>query len=124
MPGEDCFIDQRGDTKRKAWYIHIYDNDSREQFIKSLRTTDEVKAITAAQLIFSNISGKLSRGERIISITIEELVRKYLDMESKRTSDKPKDGMTPHRFRVKKIWLEKWLMYVDSFDYKSTPISL
>lgn len=122
MPGEDCFIYQRGDTKRKIWYIHIYDIKSRKQFIKSLKTTDEVKAITAARLIFSDITGKLSRGERIVSITADALVDKYLEMESRRITNKPKDGITPSRFRVKKQYLSIWLRYIDSIGHKTTPI--
>ena len=122
MPGEDCFIYQRGDTKRKIWYIHIYDIASKKQFIKSLRTTDEVKAITAARLIYSDITGKLARGERIISITAEELVAKYLEMESRRITDKPKDGITPSRFRVKRQYLNVWLQFIESIGHKSTPI--
>lgn len=122
MPGEDCFIYQRGDTKRKIWYIHIYDINSKKQFIKSLKTTDEVKAITAARLIFSDITGKLSRGERIVSITTEALVDKYLEMESRRITDKPKDGITPSRFRVKKQYLQIWLKYIESIGHKSTPL--
>ena len=122
MPGEDCFIYQRGDTKRKIWYIHIYDTASKKQFIKSLRTTDEVKAITAARLIYSDITGKLARGERIVSITAEELVDKYLEMESRRITDKPKDGITPSRYRVKKQYLQVWLKFIESIDEeKLTP---
>ena len=122
MPGEDCFIYQRGDTKRKIWYIHIYDTARKKQYIKSLKTTDEVKAITAARIIFSEITGKIARGERIVSITAKELVDKYLNMESRRISDKPKDGITPHTFRVKKQWFNIWLKYIESIGHKSTPI--
>ena len=122
MPGEECFIYKRGDTKKKIWYIHIYDTEQKRQFIRSLKTTDEVKAITAARLIYSDVTGKLARGERLISITTEELVDKYLDMESRRITDKPKDGITPSRFRVKKQYLQVWLRYIQSIGHKSTPI--
>ena len=122
MPGEDCFIYQRGDTKRKIWYIHIYDTVRKKQYIKSLKTTDEVKAITAARLIFSEITGKIARGERIVSITAQELVDKYLEMEARRITDKPKDGITPNRFRGKKQYLQIWLRYIESIGHKSTPI--
>ena len=122
MPGEDCFIYQRGDTKRKIWYIHIYDATRKKQFIKSLKTTDEVKAITSARIIFSEITGKIARGERIVSITARELVDKYLEMEARRITDKPKDGITPSRFRVKKQYLQIWLKYIESIGHKSTPI--
>ena len=122
MPGEECFIYKRGDTKKKIWYIHIYVTEQKRQFIRSLKTTDEVKAITAARLIYSDVTGKLARGERLISITTEELVDKYLDMESRRITDKPKDGITPSRFRVKKQYLQVWLRYIQSIGHKSTPI--
>ena len=122
MPGEECFIYKRGDTKKKILYIHIYVTEQKRQFIRSLKTTDEVKAITAARLIYSDVTGKLARGERLISITTEELVDKYLDMESRRITDKPKDGITPSRFRVKKQYLQVWLRYIQSIGHKSTPI--
>ena len=122
MPGEECFIYKRRDTKKKIWYIHIYDTDQKREFLRSLKTTDEVKAITAARLIYSDVTGKLARGERLISITTEELVDKYLDMESRRITDKPKDGITPSRFRVKKQYLQVWLRYIQSIGHKSTPI--
>jgi len=122
MPGEECFIYQRGDTKKKIWYIHIYDIDSKKQYIRSLKTTDEVKAITAARLIFSDISGKISRGERIVCITTQELVDKYLEKESRRITDKPQDGITPARYRVKKQCLRVWLDYIEFIGCKATPI--
>ena len=122
MPGEECFIYKRGDTKKKIWYIHIYDTEQKRQFIRSLKTTDEVKAITAARLIYSDVTGKLARGERLISITTEELVNKYLEMESRRITDKPKDGISPSRFRVKRQYLQVWLKYIEHIEQKSMPI--
>ena len=122
MPGEDCFIFRRGTTKKKIWYLRIYDEKSGKPYIKSLRTTDKIKAITSARLLFSEITGKLSRGERIKTITTGELIKIYLDLESRRVTEIPKDGITPNRFRVKKQYLSIWQRFIDSIGCSDTPI--
>ena len=37
---ECAYIYRRGDTKRRIYYLRIYDNNSKEPYVKSLQTTD------------------------------------------------------------------------------------
>ena len=46
----------------------------------------------------------------------------YLDRESKKITDIPKEGITPMRFRAKQYYTNKWLEFIESIGYKDTPI--
>ena len=43
-PDEKAIIYQRGDVKTNVYYFRVYDPLSKKQFVKSLETTDRVKA--------------------------------------------------------------------------------
>ena len=102
---ENSFIYRRGDTKSGIYYLRIYDSISKTPFIKSLKTKDRVRAITTAREIYQDVKGKIERGDRLKTITTEELVKIYLENESKRITVIPKEGITPNRFRTKKYYL-------------------
>ena len=62
---EFAYIYRRGDTKRRIYYLRIYDTQNKQPYIKSLQTTDRVKAITKARLLYQDVKGKIDRGERV-----------------------------------------------------------
>ena len=76
---EQAWIYRRGDTKAKTWYLRIFDEKSKRPFVKSLGTQDHARALTKARTIYQEVKGKIDRGERLHSITSEELVKKYLN---------------------------------------------
>ena len=119
---ENSFIYRRGDTKGGRYYLRIYDSISKTPYIKSLKTTDRVRAITTAREIYQDIKGKIERGDRLKTITTAELVKLYLEKESKKITDVPKEGITPSRFRMKKYYTNTWLEYIQSIGYENTPI--
>jgi integrase len=119
---ESSFIYKRGDTKSGKYYLRIYDPVSRKPFIKSLKTTDRIRAITTAREIYQDIKGRIHRGEKLKTITSSELVKIYLDKESKKVTDIPKEGITPSRFRMKQYYASTWLEYIKLLGYEATPI--
>lgn len=119
---ESAFIYRRGDTKSKGYYLRIYDDDTKTPFIKGLRTTDRIKAIAKARSIYQEVKGKISRGERIKSITSVELVEKFLSTYEKRVTDIPREGITPEAFRMKKYFMRLWLEYIEALGYKNYTI--
>ena len=119
---ESAFIYRRGDTKSKGYYLRIYDDDTKTPFIKGLRTTDRIKAIAKARSIYQEVKGKISRGERIKSITSTELVEKFLSTYEKKVTDIPREGITPEAFRMKKYFMRLWLEYIEALGYKNYTI--
>ena len=119
---ETSYIYQRNDTKKKYYYLRIWDKKSKKPFIKSLETRDRVKAITAARIIYQEVKGKIEKGERVRNITTEELVTLYLENEALKITDIPKQGITIGRYRNKKIYLNYWLEYIAELGFAKTSI--
>ena len=119
---ENAFIYQRNDTKSKYYYIRIWDAKSKQPYIKSLGTSDYVKALGAARIIYQDIKGKIVKGERVRNITNKQLVDIYLDGEQQKISVVPKAGITKGRFRVKQCYLRLWLEYIDYLGLTDVPI--
>ena len=119
---ETAYIYQRNDTKKKFYYLRIWDKKSRKPFIKSLETSDRVKAITAARLIYQEVKGKIDRGERVRNITTAKLVEIYLQNEAEKITDIPRQGITKNRYRNKQYYCQKWLEYVAELGFANTPI--
>ena len=119
---ECAYIYRRGDTKRRIYYLRIYDNQNKEPYIKSLQTTDRVKAITKARILYQDVKGKIDRGEKVRAITTAELIAEYLKGEEMKITDIPRQGITPSRFRVKKYYLAFWQEYIDCLGLTNMPI--
>jgi site-specific recombinase XerD len=119
---ENAFIYRRGDTSGKIYYLRIYDKQRKKPYIKSLGTTDRIKAITTARLIYQDIKGKISRGERLKAITTEELVSLYTDKLRGKITEIPKKGITPGTFKLKQYFLKKWIEYINHLGHTKTPI--
>ena len=117
---EQAWIYRRGDTKAKTWYLRIFDEKSKRPFVKSLGTQDHARALTKARTIYQEVKGKIDRGERLHSITSEELVKKYLN--SLHITEIPHEGVTPDSYRLKKYFLDKWLEFIVSIGHKTTAI--
>jgi integrase len=119
---ENAFIYRRGDTRNKVYYLRIYDKSSRKPFIKSLGVTDRIKAITTARLIYQEIKGKISRGERLKALSSKELVQAYFEKLEKKVTPIPRQGITPETFKLKKHFLSLWLDYIKNIGFENTPI--
>lgn len=119
---ESAFIFRRGNTKSRTYYVRIYDAQSRRPFVKSLRETDRVAALTKARVIYQEIKGKVSRGERLKTITNKEIVALYLEKIERKVTPVPQQGITPESLRLKKYFLGIWLQFIESLGFEKTPI--
>ena len=119
---ESAFIYRRGDTKSRGYYLRIYDEESKSPYIKGLRTTDRIRAISKARSIYQEIKGKVERGERIKSITSKELVDKFLASFNKKVTNIPNQGITPEALKLKRYFMRIWLEYINALGYKNFTI--
>jgi len=110
---ESAFIYRRGDTTNKIYYLRFYDKKTKKPFIKSLGEKDRVKALTKARLIYQDLKGKVDRGERLKTITAEELVKIHLDQYEKKITPTPRQGITPETYKLKKYYCSNWLEFLD-----------
>jgi len=110
---ESAFIYRRGDTTNKIYYLRFYDKKTKKPFIKSLGEKDRVKALTKARLIYQDLKGKVDRGERLKTITAEELVKIHLDQYEKKITPIPRQGITPETYKLKKYYCSNWLEFLD-----------
>lgn len=117
---EFSFMYRRGDTKSLIWYFRMWDDQTKKPFIKSLGTRDHAKALVKARTIYQEIKGKISRGERLRTITSAELVQKYFD--SLFITDVPHEGITPDTLRLQKYRMRVWLEFIESIGHTNTPI--
>jgi integrase len=119
---ENAYIYQRNDTKKKYYYLRMWDRKSKKPFIKSLGTNDRARAVTSARIIYQEIKGKIEKGERIRNITTAEMIVKYLDVEEIKITDVPRQGITAGRFRTKKYFLNYWLEYITERGFENAGI--
>lgn len=122
IPGEEAFIYRRADTKKKLWYLRMYDPRDKKNIVRSLGTTDLSFAQVKAREIWSEVTQKIRRNQRIVSITTSQLVERYLQHESKHITDIPKQGITPASFSNKQKHLKKWIAFVDDLGLGNRPI--
>lgn len=117
---EHAILYKRGDTKSNTYYLRIYDDLRKKPYVKSLGTTDRAKALVTARTIYQEIKGKIDRGERITSITSDELIKKYL--ETIYVTDIPHQGCTPATLNLKKYYLNIWLEFINELGLSKTTI--
>ena len=74
---KDVFIYRSGATKSGRYYIRIYDDKTKKDFVQSLRTTNRVEALAKAEEIYAEKKNSIRRGVKFKSITTKELIRLY-----------------------------------------------
>jgi len=122
IPGEEAFIYRRADTKKKLWYLRMYDPRDKKNIVRSLGTSDFSFAQAKAREIWSEVTQKIRHNQRIISITTAQLVERYLQHESKHITDIPKQGITPASFSNKQKHLKKWIAFIEELGLGARPI--
>jgi integrase len=118
----DAFIYQRATSKRKIWYLRMYDDKKSKPVVKSLKTADKIQALATARIMYIDIKGKINRGERLKSITIPELIEMWDKKLQDNISDIPKTGITPEHYRMKKYFLKNYLEFSTEMRLIKTPI--
>ena len=92
---DDVYIYRDNRTKKKGYYIRIYDPKSQTHWTKSLKTTNRLQAMTMAEQIYSEKIGRINIGVRHQSITTKELVALYQNKRRRYLTNTPHQGITP-----------------------------
>ena len=100
----DAWIYRNGQTKSRAWYLRVK-TPGQPPFVKGLGrdVISREQAIVAGQMLYQEVKGKVQRGERRVSLITGELIKKYLDNESKHLTEILKVGVVPETFAQKRI---------------------
>ena len=96
---EDVYIYRDNRTKKKGYYIRIYDAKKRSHWSKSLKTTNRLQAMTMAEQIYAERKGRMKIGVRPVSITAKDLVKLYQKERRKEITNIPHQGITPSTLR-------------------------
>lgn len=118
----DAFIFKRGDSKSGRYYFRLYDERTHKPVVRSLRTGDKIQALATARLMYMDVKGKINRGERIKSITTDELIKLRTAQLKKLVTDIPHQGIVPETFRVKTYFLSIWSEYIQHIGMEKKTI--
>jgi integrase len=69
---------QRGDIEESSWYFRIHLKDEDRFYRKSLGTKDKAEAVQKAQDELITLLAKIKAGERILTLSVADLVPKFL----------------------------------------------
>ena len=119
---DDVCIYQDLRTKKKGWYISIYEPKYRKRYVKSLKTSNKILAMAEAERIYAERKGRLSVGARPTSITAKELVKKYQNHRRSELTDIPQMGITPKSFDRLCGQIKHWENYVQLQGHTNTVI--
>ena len=86
---DNVYIYRDNRTKKKGYYIRIYDPKSQTHWTKSLKTTNRLQAMTMAEQIYSEKIGRINIGVRHQSITTKELVALYQNKRRRYLTNTP-----------------------------------
>ena len=95
---DDVYIFRDNRTKKKNYYVRIYNPKTQKHWCQSLKTTNRLAALTLAEQIYCEKKGRLNFGLRPVSITVRELSALYQEERRKLLTDKPHQGITPKSF--------------------------
>lgn len=109
----DVFIYKDGRTQSGRYYIRIYDDKTKKDFVKSLRTSNRIEALAKAETLYRENKDALRKGVKLNSINTKELIRLY-EVERRRTiSDTPHTGITQKSYNTLVKHLKLWELYID-----------
>jgi integrase len=119
---KDVFIYRSGATKSGRYYIRIYDEKTKRDFVQSLRTTNRIEALAKAEEIYAERKNSLRRGVKTHSLTTKELVKIYLNERIKTITTIPHQGITKESFNTLVKHLKYWQEYIESRKYGKSKI--
>ncbi len=119
---EDVYIYRDNRTKKKGYYVRIYDPKTQKHWSKSLRTTNRMVAMTEAERIYAEKKGRLNFGVRPVSITTKELVHMYQVERRKELTDIPHQGITPRSFDTMCHHIKYWEDYMKIKGHTNTKL--
>lgn len=118
----DIFIYRSGATKSGRYYVRIYDEKTKKDFVQSLRTANRIEALAKAEEIYAERKNCLRRGVKLKSITTHELIRLYTCERMKTITTIPHQGITKESFATMVKQLKYWQEYINSKRYGKVKI--
>ena len=119
---DDVYIYRDNRTKKKSYYVRIYDPKTQKHWSKSLKTTNRMVAMTEAEKIYAEKKGRLNFGVRPVSITTKELVQLYQVDRRKELTDIPHMGITPKSFDTLCNHIKLWEDYMKEKGHMNTKL--
>ncbi len=117
---EDVYIYRDNRTKKKGYYIRIYDPKKKSHWSKSLKTTNRLVAMSQAEAIYAERKGRMAVGVRPVSITAKDLVQLYQKERRKELTNIPHQGITPKSLDKICNDIKHWEKYVSEKGYTNT----
>ena len=110
----DSWIYRNGQTKGRSWYLRVK-SPGQPPFVKALgrQVVTREQALVQGQMLYQEVKGKVERGEKRVSITTQQLIKKYLEDQSKLLSPIPKAGITQSTLEMKKNYCSKWQLFIN-----------
>jgi len=118
----DVFIYRDNRTKSGRYYVRIYDSKTKKVHSESLRTTNRIEALAAAEKLYREKRDKLTRGVKMVSINTKELIDIYLSARFKERSNTPHTGITYASYDNLATKLKYWEEYINHHKHKKTKI--
>ena len=119
---DDVYIYRDNRTKKKGYYIRIYDPKTQKHWSKSLKTTNRMVAMTQAEKIYAEKKGRLNFGVRPVSITTKELVQKYQQDRRKELTNIPHQGITQRSLDTICNHIKMWEDYMKEKGHMNTKL--
>ena len=117
---DDVYIYRDNRTKKKGYYIRIYDEKKKSHWSKSLKTTNRLVAMSMAEEIYAERKGRMKIGVRPISITAKDLVQLYQKERRKELTNIPHQGITPKSLDKICNDIKHWELYISEKGYTNT----
>ena len=105
---DDVYIYRDNRTKKKNYYVRIYNPKTQSHWVQSLKTNNRVAALALAEQIYCEKKGRLNFGLRPVSITVKDLSALYQQERRKLLTDKPHQGITPKSFDTLCNHIKSW----------------
>jgi integrase len=91
--GRRATLYHRSDVGSGNWYLRMFIREERRHYRKSLETSDRLEALKRAEIEMITVLGKLQTGQRILAVSLKDLVRRY----ALRLEEKARDGTITRR---------------------------
>ena len=105
---DDVYIYRDNRTKKKNYYVRIYNPKTQNHWVQSLKTNNRIAALALAEQIYCEKKGRLNFGLRPVSITVKDLSALYQQERRKLLTDKPHQGITPKSFDTLCNHIRSW----------------
>ena len=118
----DVFIYRDGRTKSGRYYVRIYDEKTKRDYVKSLKTSNRIEALASAEKEYRENKDRMKRGVKLVSLNTRELINIYLKLRFKERTDTPHSGITTASYDKLINKLKYWQTYIEAKKHKNTKL--